>query len=193
MRNLVLGLGLVFAAASVAALADDKKEGDTPAVLNFKMKALDGKEVDLSKYEGKVVMIVNVASQCGLTPQYKMLQDLQEAYKDKGLVVLGFPCNQFGEQEPGTATEIREFCTKEYGVTFDLFSKIDVNGEKAAPLYKFLTSEETNPGKSGKISWNFEKFLVSRDGKVVARFEPKVEPDSDEVVKAVETEIKKKS
>jgi glutathione peroxidase len=193
MKHLVLGLGLAVAAASVVAIADDKKEGDTPAVLNFKMKALDGKEVDLSKYDGKVVMIVNVASQCGLTPQYKMLQDLQEAYKDKGLVVLGFPCNQFGEQEPGTATEIREFCTKEYGVTFDLFSKIDVNGEKAAPLYKFLTSEETNPGKSGKISWNFEKFLVSRDGKVVARFEPKVEPDSDEVVKAVETEIKKKS
>lgn len=192
MKHLVLGLGLAVAAASVVAIADDKKEGDTPAVLNFKMKGLDGKEVDLSKYEGKVVMIVNVASQCGLTPQYKALQDLQETYKDKGLVVLGFPCNQFGEQEPGSATEIREFCTKNYGVTFDLFSKIDVNGENAAPLYKFLTSEETNPGKSGKIGWNFEKFLVSRDGKVVARFEPKVAPDSDDVVKAVETEIKKK-
>jgi len=192
MKHLVLGLGLAVAAASVVAIADDKKEGDTPAVLNFKMKSLDGKEVDLAKYDGKVVMIVNVASQCGATPQYKALQDLQSAYKDKGFVVLGFPCNQFGEQEPGSAKEIQEFCTKEYGVTFDMFSKIDVNGENAAPLYKFLTSEETNPGKSGKIGWNFEKFLISRDGKVVARFKTGIEPDSDEVVKAVETEIKKK-
>jgi glutathione peroxidase len=192
MKHLVLGLGFAVAAASVVAIADDKKEGDTPAVLNFKMKSLDGKEVDLAKYKGKVVMIVNVASQCGLTPQYKALEDLQQTYKDKGLVVLGFPCNQFGEQEPGSAKEIREFCTKNYGVTFDLFSKIDVNGENAAPLYKFLTSEETNPGKGGKIAWNFGKFLVGRDGKVVARFEPQVEPDSEEVVKAVETEIKKK-
>jgi len=193
MRNLVLGLGLAFAAASVVATADEKKAGDTPAVLNFKMKALDGKEVDLSKYDGKVVMIVNVASQCGATPQYKALQDLQETYKDQGLVVLGFPCNQFAEQEPGTSAEIREFCTKNYGVTFDLFSKVDVNGDNAAPLYKFLTSEETNPGHSGKIGWNFEKFLISRDGKVIARFKTPVEPDSEEVVKAVETEIKKKS
>jgi glutathione peroxidase len=104
--------------------------------------------------------------------------------------VLGFPCNQFGEQEPGTAEDIKEFCTENYGVTFDMFSKIDVNGESAAPLYKYLTSEDTNPGFSGPIGWNFEKFLVNREGKVVARFKTPVEPDSEEVVKAIEAELK---
>ena len=167
--------------------ANDK---DTPAVLDFEMKSLDGKKVDLSKYEGKVVLIVNVASQCGATPQYEPLQGLYETYKDKGLVVLGFPCNQFGEQEPGSAEDIQEFCTENYGVTFDLFSKIDVNGENAAPLYRYLTSKDTNPGFSGPIGWNFEKFLVSREGKVVARFKTPVEPDSEEVVKAIEAELK---
>lgn len=191
MKAYALGLGLVLAAAVAAAAADEKKAGDTPAALNFQMKSLDGKDVDLSKYKGKVVMIVNVASQCGATPQYKALQDLQTTYKDKGFVVLGFPCNQFGAQEPGDAGEIREFCTKNYGVTFDLFSKIDVNGDNAAPLYKFLTSEESNPGFSGKIGWNFEKFLIGRDGKVVARFKTKVEPDADEVVTKIESELKK--
>lgn len=191
MNSRILTLGLVLTAAAAALAADEKKEGGTPAVLNFQMKSLDGKEVDLSQYKGKVVMIVNVASQCGATPQYKALQDLHKTYKDKGFVVLGFPCNQFGAQEPGDAGEIREFCTKNYGVTFDLFSKIDVNGDNAAPLYKFLTSEETNPGFSGKIGWNFEKFLIGRDGKVVARFKTKVEPDAEEVVTKIEAELKK--
>jgi glutathione peroxidase len=191
MKACVLSLGLLLLASAAVVTADDKKDGETPAVLNFEVQSLDGKKVDLSKYKGKVVMIVNVASQCGLTPQYEALQDLQETYKEQGLVVLGFPCNQFGEQEPGTSTEIREFCTSKYGVTFDLFSKIDVNDENAAPLYKFLTSEDTNPGFSGKINWNFEKFLISRDGRVVARFKPPVEPDSEEVVKAVEAELGK--
>ena len=193
MKVFALSLGIALAVAGSVIAADEKKDGDTPAVLDFKMKSLDGKDVDLSKYKGKVVMMVNVASQCGATPQYEALQDLQEAYKDQGFVVLGFPCNQFGAQEPGSAEEIREFCTDNYGVTFDLFSKIDVNGDEAAPLYKFLTSEETNPGLSGKIGWNFEKFLISRDGKVVARFKTPVKPDSEEVVKKVEEEIKKKS
>lgn len=172
---------------------DQKDEKDVPAVLDFEMKTLDGKDVDLSKYHGKVVMIVNVASECGATPQYEPLQELYETYKDQGLVVLGFPCNQFGAQEPGTAAEIKTFCTENYGVTFDMFSKVDVNGENAAPLFKFLTSEETNPGHSGKIGWNFEKFLISRDGKVVARFKTPVAPDSDEVVKAIKAELEKKS
>ncbi|MFO1094766.1 MAG: glutathione peroxidase [Planctomycetaceae bacterium] len=191
MKISVLTLGFALVAAAAVVAADEKKAGDTPAVLNFTMKSLDGKEVDLSKYKGKVVMIVNVASQCGLTPQYEALQDLQKTYKDQGFVVLGFPCNQFGKQEPGDATEIKEFCTKNYGVTFDLFSKIDVNDDKAAPLYKFLTSEKTNPGFSGKIGWNFEKFLISREGKVVARFKPQTKPESEEVVTKIESELKK--
>jgi glutathione peroxidase len=182
---------------TLALQAEDKKEPAksekaVPAVLNFKMKSLGGKEVDLSKYQGKVVLMVNVASKCGATPQYTPLQELHEKYKDQGLVVLGFPCNQFGAQEPGTATEIEEFCTENYGVTFDMFEKIDVNGEKAAPLYKYLTSKETNPDSPGKINWNFEKFLISRDGKIVSRFKTQISPDEPEVVKAIEAEIGKK-
>ena len=195
----LLPAAFLLAAVAVSSLfADDANKDqqdkkDVPAVLNFEMKTLDGKEVDLSKYKGKVVMIVNVASECGATPQYEPLQELYETYKDQGLVVLGFPCNQFGAQEPGTAAEIKTFCTENYGVTFDMFSKVDVNGENAAPLFKYLTSEETNPGHSGKIGWNFEKFLISRDGKVVARYKTPVAPDADEVVKAIKAELEKKS
>jgi glutathione peroxidase len=191
-RLLTLSAGLsLLAMVATAAFAEEPKKGDTPPVLDFTMKSLDGEPVDLSRYRGKVVMIVNVASECGATPQYEPLQALYETYKDKGFVVLGFPCNQFGAQEPGDAKEIRTFCTDNYGVTFDMFSKIDVNGDNAAPLYKFLTSEQTNPGKGGKIAWNFEKFLISREGKVVARYKTAVEPDSEEVVKAIEAELKK--
>jgi glutathione peroxidase len=159
---------------------------DKSSALGFKMTTLDGKEVDLAKYEGKVVMIVNVASKCGLTPQYNELQALHEKYHDKGLAILAFPCNQFGKQEPGSADEIREFCTKNYGVSFDLFSKIDVNGDNACDLYKYLTSLDTKPKDKGKISWNFEKFLLDRQGKVVARFEPKTKPDAPEVISELE-------
>jgi glutathione peroxidase len=173
--------------------AEDKKEAAVSNALNFTVKSLDGKDVDLAKtYQGKVVMVVNVASQCGATPQYAALQDLQKTYKNDGLVVLGFPCNQFGQQEPGSATEIKEFCTSKYNVTFDLFSKIDVNGEKADPFYKSLTGAETNPQFAGKIGWNFEKFLIGRDGKVVARFKTGVEPDSAEVVAAIQKALEKK-
>ncbi len=173
--------------------AEEKKEAAVPAALNFTVKSLDGKDVDLSeKYKGKVVMVVNVASQCGATPQYAALQDLQKTFKDDGLVVLGFPCNQFGQQEPGSAAEIQEFCKANYGVTFDMFSKIDVNGDKADPLYKFLTGAETNPKFAGKIGWNFEKFLIGRDGQVVARFKTPVSPDDEKVVAAIKTELEKK-
>jgi len=164
----------------------------TPDALNFKMKSLDGKDVDLSKYNGKVVLIVNVASYCGNTPQYKPLQQLHEKYSDKGLAILGFPCNQFGAQEPGGAADIASFCKDNYAVTFDLFDKVEVNGKGAAPLYKYLTSKETDPKFAGKINWNFEKFLVGRDGQVVARFAPGLKPDSAEVVKAIEAELAKK-
>jgi glutathione peroxidase len=172
--------------------AEDKEAPES--ALDFKMKTLAGKEVDLTDYKGKVVVMVNVASRCGRTPQYEPLQALYEKHKDDGLVVLAFPCNQFGKQEPGTAEEIQEFCTTNYGVTFPIFSKIEVNGDDAAPLYQYLTSlePETVGTKSpGKIGWNFEKFLVGRDGKVVKRFGSKVDPAGEEMTTAISAELKK--
>ena len=161
--------------------------------LNQEMQTLDGKKVNLAKkYKDKVVLLVNVASECGLTPQYEQLQALHAKYADKGLAVVGVPCNQFGGQEPGTATEISQFCKENYGVEFDLMAKVDVNGPNAVPLYKFLTSEKTNPKHAGKISWNFEKFLFDRDGQLVTRFKPRTAPDAPEVVAAVESELAKK-
>ena len=196
MMRFVAAALLLSCVASVTPAEEkkpEKKEAAVPAALNFTVKSLDGKDVDLAKtYQGKVMLVVNVASQCGATPQYAPLQDLQKTFKDDGLVVLGFPCNQFGQQEPGSADEIQKFCTSKYNVTFDMFSKIDVNGEKAAPLYKFLTGAETNPKFAGKIGWNFEKFLIGRDGQVVARFKTGIEPDSDEVVAAIKKELEKK-
>lgn len=162
---------------------------DPPSALNFKMKDLDGQPVDLSQYQGKVVLIVNVASRCGLTPHYKQLQALYTKYQQQGLVVLGFPCNQFKAQEPGTAEDIRQFCTANYGVTFPLMAKIEVNGPGAAELYKYLTALDTKPKGPGAISWNFEKFLVGRNGQVVARFAPKTKPDAPEVVERIEAEL----
>jgi glutathione peroxidase len=164
---------------------------DKAAALNFTVKSLDGKEVDLSKYQGKVLMVVNVASKCGLTPQYNELQALHKKYAEQGLAILGFPCNQFGKQEPGSATEIRDFCTKNYGVSFDMFEKIDVNGDDANSFYKHLTSLDLKPAGSGKISWNFEKFLIDREGNVVARFSPRTRPDDAEVVAAIEKALGK--
>ncbi len=164
---------------------------DKAAALSFTVKSLDGKEVDLSEYQGKVLMVVNVASKCGLTPQYNELQALHKKYAEQGLAILGFPCNQFGKQEPGSATEIRDFCTKNYGVSFDMFEKIDVNGDDANPFYKHLTSLDLKPAGSGKISWNFEKFLIDREGNVVARFSPRTSPDDAEVVAAIEKALGK--
>lgn len=178
----------VVAACVAPALAEDKGEN----ALNHKAKTITGKEVDLSQYKGKVVLVVNVASACGLTPQYEQLQTLHENYAGKGLAVLGFPCNQFGKQEPGSEAEIAEFCKANYDVEFDMFSKIDVNGDNAHPLYKYLTSVDTKPVGSGKISWNFEKFLIDRNGNVVARFSPRTKPDDPEVIKAIEAELAKK-
>ena len=178
--------------AGVFATADEKKPAaKTPALLKHEMKSLTGKKVDLAKYNGKVLLIVNVASQCGATPQYKPLEALHEYYNKKGLAVLGFPCNQFGAQEPGSDEEVADFCQKNYGVKFDMFSKVDVNGDKAAELFKQLTSKEAFAKDAGPVKWNFEKFLVSKEGKVVGRFRTGVEPDSDEVVKAIEAELAK--
>jgi glutathione peroxidase len=168
------------------------RAGDAKSPLDFTLDSLDGKPVDLSKYKGNVVLIVNVASKCGLTPQYKQLEEVYSKYKDAGLQVLGFPANEFMHQEPGTNAEISKFCTDKYGVDFPMFSKIVVKGDGIAPLYEFLTSEATNPGMAGPIKWNFEKFLVGRDGKVVKRFDPKVKPDAPEVVESIEAELAKK-
>jgi glutathione peroxidase len=175
-----------------ASRADEKGNGKVPAVLNFKMENLSGESVDLSKYKGKVVLMVNVASKCGLTPQYKQLEALHEKFGKEGLAILGFPANDFGKQEPGTNEQISEFCTSRYGVKFDMFAKTVVKGDGQCPLYQFLTSKETNPKFAGDITWNFEKFLVSRDGEVVARFNPRIKPDAPEVVKKIEQELNKK-
>ena len=194
LRAAVVGLATFGQLLHASAAYDDKKEPkkETPAVLSFKMDSLDGKSVDLSKYKGKVVLIVNVASQCGYTPQYKGLQAIHDKYGKDGLAVIGFPCNQFGQQEPGSAEEIAQFCEANYGVKFDMFAKVDVNGEKQCGLYKYLTSKDTNAKFAGSIKWNFEKFLVGRDGKVIARFESAVKPESDTLTKAIEAELAKK-
>lgn len=168
---------------------DDDKKSDVPAALNFKMKNIDGEDVLLNKYKGKVVLVVNVASKCGLTGQYEQLQALHDKYSEKGLSVIGFPCNQFLGQEPGTEKEIKAFCKTNYGVEFDMFSKVDVNDGKQCDFYKYLTALDTKPQGAGKISWNFEKFLINRKGEVVARFSPRTKPDSDDVVKLIEKEL----
>lgn len=191
-RFVVAGVALGLFAWLTAAQAEDKGEKKVPAVLNFKMKTLAGEDVDLSRYQGKVVLFVNVASKCGYTPQYKGLEALHEKYADQGLVVLGVPSNDFGRQEPGTSEEIAQFCQSKFGVKFDMLAKVPVKGDDQAPLYQYLTSKETDPNFAGPIKWNFTKFLVSRNGDIVGRFEPGVKPDSTQVTKAIETELAKK-
>jgi glutathione peroxidase len=158
-------------------------------VLNVEIGALTGGSANLEQYAGKAVLVVNVASKCGLTPQYTGLEKLQERYADRGFTVLGVPCNQFLGQEPGTAEEIAEFCSATYGVTFPLTEKVEVNGAGRHPLYQRLVDFPDAEGHSGDIRWNFEKFLIGRDGTVVARFSPQTEPESDEIVTAVEAQL----
>lgn len=169
---------------------DSKAQAKTPAALNFKMKSIDGKEVSLSKYTGKVVVFVNVASKCGFTPQYKELQQLHEKYKGDGLAIVGVPCNQFREQEPGTNSEILEFCKSEYGVEFDLLSKVDVNGKQQCKLYKYLTAQDIEPVGKGPIKWNFEKVVLDTSGTPIARFDSRTKPTSKEFVEIVESALK---
>jgi glutathione peroxidase len=164
-------------------------EGETVQVTKYKMKDIDGKEVDLASYQGKVLMVVNVASKCGLTPQYTQLVALHKKYKDQGFEVLGFPANNFMGQEPGTNEEIKTFCSTKYGVEFPIMSKISVKGDDIDPLYAELTSTEKNGEFGGEIKWNFTKFLVGKDGKVIDRFEPPVKPDAPEVITAIEAAI----
>lgn len=171
-----------------------QKEKTVPGKLplaSFKMNSLDGEPVELSRYSGKVLLIVNTASKCGYTKQYAGLQELHRKYSGQGLAVLGFPSDDFGGQEPGTDEQIGEFCRQNYGVEFDMFSKVKVKGEEKTPLYNYLTSEQTNAQFPGEVGWNFEKFLIGRDGKIVARYKSKITPESEEIVKAIESELAK--
>jgi glutathione peroxidase len=179
MKIVALALCLSFAAAVAA-----RAESSTP--LSGEMKGIDGKPVDLASYKGKVVLVVNVASRCGKTPQYAGLQKLYESHKDKGFVILGFPANDFGAQEPGSDAQIAEFCSANYGVTFPMFSKITVKGADKAPLYKALT-EAADP--KGEVGWNFEKFLIGKDGGVIGRFKSGVAPDDAKLVQAIEAAL----
>jgi glutathione peroxidase len=160
------------------------------SVYDFTLPSIDGKPSPLAAYKGKVLLLVNVASKCGFTPQYKGLEALYEKYKDQGLVVIGFPANNFGAQEPGTNDEIKTFCSRTYHVSFPMYSKISVKGDDKAPLYQFLTDKAANPTTGGEIGWNFTKFLVDKDGKVIARFNSQVTPESPELTSAVERALK---
>jgi len=182
--GLLLAAAIIVGAAMSVAIAREKPH---TSVLSFTMKDIDGTDVPLSKYKGKVILIVNVASQCGFTPQYKDLEALYEKYRDRGFVILGFPANNFGEQEPGTDPEIKKFCTSTYGVTFDMFSKISVMGSDQHPLYKFITSD---PVYGGDVKWNFQKYLVNRDGKIIGKYFSRVTPLSPELTGAIEGALK---
>jgi glutathione peroxidase len=159
------------------------------SLYDIPINTLDGKPASLKDYEGKAVLLVNVASRCGLTPQYEGLERIHERYADRGFTVLGVPCNQFGGQEPGTSEEIQEFCSATYGVTFPLTEKIEVNGDERHPLYTELTKAADAEGNNGDIQWNFEKFLISSDGTVLKRFRPRTEPEASEVVEAIEAAL----
>ncbi|MFJ4846433.1 MULTISPECIES: glutathione peroxidase [unclassified Streptomyces] len=159
------------------------------SIYDIPLRTLSGESASLADHEGKALLIVNVASKCGMTPQYEGLERLQKRYADRGFTVLGFPSNQFGGQEPGTAEEIATFCSATYGVSFPLFEKTDVNGEDRHPLYATLTETADAQGAAGDIQWNFEKFLISADGQVVGRFRSRTEPEADEVVGAIEEHL----
>lgn len=185
MKKSIFALSILLALAAATASAAAET-----SIYSFVMDDIDGKPVRLETFKGKVLLVVNTASQCGLTPQYEGLQALYEKYRDRGLVILGFPANNFRGQEPGSNEEIKEFCSVKYGVEFPMFSKISVLGEDIHPLYAYLTSGAGNAGLAGDITWNFEKFLFDRNGRVSARFVPRTKPDSEEVVKAIEALLK---
>jgi glutathione peroxidase len=186
---------LALAALAGCAYADDKpaaKGKKMASPLDYKMKDIEGKEVDLSQYKGKVVLLVNVASECGYTPQYKGLEELYEKFKGQGFIVIGIPSNEFGHQEPGTNADILKFCQNNYKVTFPMMGKVVVKGDGKVPLYQFLTEKDTNPDHAGEVGWNFEKFLIGKDGKVVGRYKSSVEPMSDGLVGAVKKQLEAK-
>ena len=179
IRSLVLPL-------VVASVLAHGSAADAASPLVGEMQGIDGKPVDLAAFQGKVVLVVNVASRCGATPQYAALQKLHDAYRDRGLVVCGFPANDFGGQEPGSEAQIAEFCSSKYGVTFPMFAKITVKGPGTPPLFKALTASADPPGD---IAWNFEKFLIGRDGGIRGRFKTRVQPDDPEVITAIEAAL----
>lgn len=195
MKNLIFAIALtmVFAASQSADAQDDSAEEPATAesVWQGRLKSLQGEDVDLSKYENHVVVVVNVASRCGFTKQYAALEDLYQAHKDEGLVVLGFPCNQFGKQEPGSSADIIEFCSTKFNVSFDMFEKSDVNGDAQNPLYEKLCSQDLKPKGAGDVKWNFEKFVVGRDGVPVARFSSRVAPDDEALTNVLKAELAK--
>ena len=178
--TIFLGLAVLLLSASLYAAS---------SIYDFTLNSIDGKPAPLGAYKGKVLLVVNVASRCGFTPQYTALEATYEKYKDQGFVILGFPANNFGGQEPGTNAEIKTFCASKYMVTFPLYSKVSVKGDDQTPLYHFLTTD-ANPSLAGDIKWNFTKFLVDRNGNVVQRFEPATKPDSPEVIAAIEKALK---
>jgi glutathione peroxidase len=180
-----LTLFLIFCALSLGLSAQ------STSIYNFTIDSIDGKPVNLGSFSGKVVLVVNVASKCGFTPQYAALESLYEKYKDKGFVIIGVPANNFMSQEPGTNEEIKKFCSNKYNVTFPMMSKVSVKGDDKAPLYTFLTDKTSDPQFGGDIKWNFTKFLFDRSGNPVARFEPATTPDSPQVIAAVEAALAK--
>jgi len=183
LRKLSLILMMLIAAGTTAAHA--------ASIYDYTMRSIDGESVSLKSYSGKVVLLVNVASRCGFTPQYAGLEALYEKYKDRGFVIVGVPANNFASQEPGTNEEIKKFCSTKYNVTFPMMAKVSVLGDDETPLYKFLTDKSANPKVGGDIKWNFTKFLFDRKGNPVARFEPAVTPDSPEVQAAIESALGK--
>lgn len=196
-QGIILGLILIFIVGVFAVLGlnlmsetTTKTKTSTNTIHKFSAENIDGVDTSLEKFKGDVVMIVNTASKCGYTPQYKGLQAIYEKYKDKGFKVIGFPTNDFGGQEPGSNEEIKEFCTLKYAVSFPMFAKITVKGEKMHPLYKFLTDKEIHPDTGGEITWNFNKFLANGEGEIVARFSSKDDPESKEVTDEIEKYLK---
>jgi glutathione peroxidase len=179
MKSTILSLALLTMTTFSMLAAD--------SLYDIPLKDIDGKDTSLKPYAGKVMLIVNVASKCGFTPQYAALESIYQKYSPQGLVICGFPCNQFGSQEPGTDAEIKQFCSGKYNVTFPMFDKLEVNGDNRHPLYVALAGDSSP--FPGKIGWNFTKFLVGRDGKILARFDSAVKPDSEQVTKAIESAL----
>jgi len=179
MRKLVLALLFL----GTVAMAGEK------SIYDFTVKSIDGESTPLSRFQGKVVLVVNVASRCGFTPQYAALEKVYEKYQDRGFVILGFPANNFGGQEPGTNQEIKTFCSTKYNVSFPMMAKVSVKGDDQTPLYQFLTDKAANPSTGGEIQWNFTKFLIGPDGRAAARFEPNVTPDDPQVTGKIEKEL----
>src|ERR1700733_14458384 len=189
MRTLLILCALSI--GSFPAMTQAQDTGAKKSLYDFQLTTIDGKKVDLAKYKGQVLLIVNVASECGYTDQYKALQALHAKYAKDGLAILAFPCNDFGGQEPGDEAKIKAFAKKNYGVEFDLFSKVSILGKDGAPLYKFLTSKDNNPKKAGDVKWNFEKFIIGRDGSIVARFLSDTEPYAEDLIALLQKELNK--